>query len=53
LKDIQSGISNSTIDIKRHKHVRPIDIDDIKIKISSIKMLIKDIKLKKLCNGNA
>jgi len=41
------------LDIKRDKHVRRIDIDDIRIKRSSIQMIINDIKLKKLCNENA
>jgi len=46
LKDIQSGIAKPIINIKRHKHVRRIDINDIKIERSSIKMLINDFKLK-------
>jgi len=46
-------IAKRIIFIKRHKHVRQIEINDIKFKRSSIKMFINDFKLKKLCTGNA
>jgi len=51
--DIKYGIGKLIIDIKRHKHVTRIDIYNIKIGRFSIKMLINDFKLKKLCNRNS
>jgi len=46
LKGIQSEIANHIINIKMYKHVRQIDMNDIKIERSSIKILINDFKLK-------
>jgi len=47
LNDIQFGLGNLIIDIKRHKHVGRININDITIERFSIKIVTNDFKLKK------
>jgi len=53
LNYIQSEIGKLIIDIKKHKHVKQININDIKIKIFSIKMLRNDFKFKNIHYKNA